>query len=498
MVWKRVYKTSSPKPTASETAPRANASYVQSTVSTPSHSNGTHSLVNSDQNRFLRDYEEKTKNSFDNIEDVVKGILSQVHRRDFARWANDQLYTQLGVRLNQAQIDLNPNSNFQQLFQGLYSNTLFAQFLRVSEDFFLRDPLHGQRKSEAERKFKAAGIHAVGISPCSDGRLAHFVSYVMRLPYTVARRKAHAGGLFDISESVRNWVFVEHSRFRDGIPNSADEPTRYLKMAVYHYSKSQPKCQGCAAHGSDDEKAGNAALTKLRDFRQAIVNRFGHNSRVETFLIGINTDDDTLRFHIPDADGKVSLERFMDTGGMYEATINLPQEDAMVALKDSIDFCNKSKRVSLPQPEIRDLIAWLIANNFSQIEYVKQFEQGCYQDIGHAERFIGIGNGFEEVQLRNLSYYSFLDTVEEGVNDVDVGVKIFKALNVKRGVPIPVIIRCDFDGRVPESRERAQEKARRIEKAIHARYHELSHCGLLKTMATLRDKTSYRPAEQLV
>jgi carboxysome shell carbonic anhydrase len=497
MLWKRGSIPSSPQAKASTSKTSQVSTYVSPAKPNYGFSKGTHSLVNSDQNRFLHDYETKTKNSFDNITDVVKQILSQVHRKDFSRWANDQLYSQLGVRLEQDALELNPNTPNQHLFQTLYSKTFFAQFLKLSEDFFLRDPLNGQQRKEAEQKFREAGIHAVGISPCSDGRLAHFVSYVLRLPYTVARRKAHAGGLFDISESVRNWVFVEHGRFRDGLPNSAEEPTRYLKMAVYHYSKAQPTCQGCAAHGSDDDKAGNAALTKLRDFRQAIENRFGANSKVETFLIGINTDDDSLKIHIPDADGRVSLDRFMDTDGMYDATINLPADDAMVAIKDAIDFCNKAKRTSLPRPEIRDLLAWLIANNFSQIEYVHNYEQGCYDDIGHAERFIGIGNGFEEVQLRNLSYYSFLDTVEEGVNDVDVGIKIFKTLNVTRGMPIPVIIRCDYDGRVPGSKDRAQEKALRIEKAIHNRYHELSGCGLLKTMPTLRDKTGYQPAEKL-
>ena len=496
-IWKRAHKMSSTSKSI-----KANETVVvnqENTVSSasPLHSNDTHSLVNSSQNQLLHDYEVSTKNSFDNIEDVCKRILGQVHRKDFSEWANLEMYKKLGIRLNKAELDFNPNSNFQHLFQGLYSKVVFSQFMRLSEDFFLRDPLKGQQKQHAEIEFKKAGIHAVGISPCSDGRLAHFSSYVLRLPFSVARRKAHAGGLFDISESVRNWVFVEHSRFRDSVPNPADEPTRYLKIAVYHYSKSQPECQGCAAHGSDDDKAANAALERLRDFRQAVVNRFGHQSRVETFLIGINTDDDSLKFHIPDGSGLLSLNRFMDTDGMYDATINLPKEDAMVAIKDAIDFCNKADKVSLPQPEIRDLIAWLICNNFSQIAYVRRYSNGCYEDIGHAERFISVGNGLEEVQLRNLSYYSFLDTVEEGVNDVDVGIKIFKGLNVKRGVPIPVIIRSDFDGRVPGSKDRAEEKALRIEKAIHQRYQELSESGLLKTFSTLRDKTAYRPAEYI-
>lgn len=498
MLWKRGNLAPASKPVnqnKSSVNLAINSSAEVKVNTTSKKTIGTHSLVDGLQNQQLREYEKQSKNSFDDIERVVRNVLKQIHRKDFVKWANEQFYSELGIRHDFKDLDLVAGS--QHTFQTLYAKTVFKQFMHMSEVFFLKDPLNGQKKEEAERQFKKAGIHAVGISPCADGRLSHFVSYVLRMPYSVARRKAHAGGLFDISESVRNWVFTEHSRFRDGIPNRADEPTHYMKMAVYHYSEADPTHQGCAAHCSDEDKAAKASLAKLQDFKQAIENRFGYESRVETLLIGVNTDDDSLKFHIPDANGNVSLTRFMDTGGMYEATINLSPEDAMVAIKDAIDFCNKADNTSLPRPELRDLIGWLIANNFSQIEYVNYYEHGCYDDIGHAERFIGIGNGFEENQLRNLSYYSFLDTVEEGVKDIDVGIKIFKSLNVKKGLPIPVIIRCDYDGRVPGSRDRAKEKAIRIEQAVYNRYNELSQCGLLKVLPTLRDKTGFRPAEKL-
>ena len=69
-------------------------------------------------------------------------------------------------------------------------------------------------------------------------------------------------------------------------------------------------------------------------------------------------------------------------------------------------------------------ITRLIANNISQVDYVLQLHNGPYPDAGHAERFIGVGIGFKEVHLRNLTYFAHLDTVEEGAPDLDVGVKI--------------------------------------------------------------------------
>ena len=462
-----------------------------------SSNHATHPLVNDAQNRALRDYETETKARFDNIETVLKSIISQQLRPDFKHWANNELFVQLGVTLDDNVWELNTNSNSQRYFQELFAKIVFAQFMRMSKDFFVNDPLRGQVKQEARQMFKESGIHAVGIAPCADGRLAHFVSYVLRLPYSLARRKAHAGALFDISESVRNWVFIEHSRFRESKPNSAEEPTRYLKVAVYHFSKADPSHQGCAAHGSDDHKAAEAALTKLKDFRQAIENRFGCGSTVETILIGVNTDDDSLKVHVPNENGRVCLQRYVETSELYSQTKNMSVEDAKLFIENTVDSCNINRHSTKPQDGVKKLLAWFITNNFSQIEYVNHYEQGCYDDIGHAERFIGIGSGFEEVQLRNLSYYSFLDTIEEGVNDVDVGIKIFKGLNIKRGLPIPIIIRCDYDGRVPGSKERAKKKASRLEKAVHNRYQELSACGLLQTMATLRDYTGCQPVEKL-
>ncbi|MBO1923230.1 carboxysome shell carbonic anhydrase [Thiomicrorhabdus sp. 6S3-12] len=456
---------------------------------------GAHALVDERQNQLLRQYEVEIKARFDEIETTLKDILLQRGQNGFIGWANQQLYAKLGVTLTDQDWQAGLNMQFQTGFQELYAKTLFAQFLRMSQEFFNNDPLAGQRTQEAEQLFREAGFHAVGIAPCADGRLAHIVSYVLRLPYAAVRRKAHAGSLFDISESVRNWVFIEHTRFRDGKPNSADEPTRYLKIAVYHFSKADPTHQGCAAHGSDDHKAAKAALQKLQDFRQAIENRFGCGSTVQTILLGLNTDDDSMKVHIPDGNGEIDLQRYVETDQLYQATMDLSEDEANELLQTAISSCNQLMRASAPQPGVMKLIRWLISNNFSQIAYVNQYENGCYSDLGHAERFIGIGNGFEEVQLRNLTYYSFLDTVEEGVNDVDVGIKIFKGLNIKRLLPIPIIIRCDYDGRVPGSKDRARAKALRIEKALRSRYQELAESGLLQTMATLRDFTDSKPAE---
>ena len=80
---------------------------------------------------------------------------------------------------------------------------------------------------------------------------------------------------------------------------------------------------------------------------------------------------------------------------------------------------------------------------------------------------------------------------------LDVGIKIFKKLNVKHGLPIPVAIHYRYDARVPGSRERAVDKGYRVRDAILARYHELADKGLLYCQVSVRDQPTGSPIEML-
>ncbi len=133
------------------------------------------------------------------------------------------------------------------------------------------------------------------------------------------------------------------------------------------------------------------------------------------------------------------------------------------------------------------LAARLLENNLSQIDYVRSYHGAHYSDIGHAERFIGAGIGFEEVQLRNLTYFAYMHTVEEAAPDLDVGIKIFSGLNVAHGLPIPIVVRYDYHGPVPGARERAIAHCQRVADALRARYADLAERGLLHPLLVVRD-----------
>jgi len=328
------------------------------------------------------------------------------------------------------------------------------------------------------------------VAHCADGRLAHAIGYVLRLPHAAVRRRSYAGVLFDVENTVRKWTEVELRRFREGQPNTADAPTRYLKVAVYHFSSRAPREQGCAAHGSDDTAAARAALERLHAFRQAIENSFCCGASIDILLIGVDTDTDAIRVHVPDGAGDCVLDRWLDARQAYDSTRAMSAEQARARLAELV----RAHALNPPPGTVR-LVANLIERNFSQIDYVRAYHGGAYADAGHAERFIGAGIGFDDLQLRNLTYFAYLKTVEEGAAHLDVGIKIFTGLLLRRGLPVPIVVRYDYHGGVPGARQRAIAHCERIAQAIDARYAQLRADGLLHCLLAVRDCDTRAPIE---
>ena len=197
----------------------------------------------------------------------------------------------------------------------------------------------------------------------------------------------------------------------------------------------------------------------------------------------MDPDTDAIRIHMPDANGEIDLNNYIDSMEAFDSTAQLSASQAEQWIADHI----RQKGGEALVDGMARFVAYLLKNNLSQVEYVRAYHGGQYSDIGHAERFIGAGIGFEEIQLRNLTFFSYLDTVEEAAGDLDVGVSIFTGLNVSHGLPVPVVVRFDYHGNVPGARERAEKHCKRVSDAFHSRYSELSKKGLLHTMQVVRD-----------
>ncbi len=443
-------------------------------------SSANHPLVDGYDNELLYRYETSVKKAFDAIVPTLRKVSAYQQEEDFVARAQAEARQQFGFELPQ---EILQDAWVDQLdMRSLFAWCVFKTYQHYCDDFFGSAPLSNKSAEEFQSFLQQCGFHTMDVSPCADGRLAHAIRYVLRLPIEAVRRKSYAGAMFDIDNSIQKWVETEMLRFREGRPNTADEPTRYLKAVAYHFSSVDPSHEGCAAHGSNDAKAAAEGLNRLLAFQQAIENSFCCGASIDLLLLGIDTDTDAIKVHIPDANGDLDLNKFVDAKEVYQQTQQLAAADATQRVEQMI----RDVQASVSEGMLK-LISQLLINNLSQIEYVRSYYGSHYEDIGHAERFIGAGIGFEEVQLRNLTYFAYLNTVEESTADFDVGIKIFNKLNVAHGLPVPVVIRFDYHGQVPGARERAIEHCQRVSTAAAARYSELAEKGLLHTLLVVRD-----------
>jgi len=445
-----------------------------------------HALIDVARNAALADYERRIRQRFDAIVPTLKEIAAQQHEAGFEQRAQQIARERLGFELPQTVLADAWVTTLD--MRALYGYCVLQAYHALAQEFAAR--WNGHAEAEAmQRLFIECGFHEIDVTPCADGRLKGLLQFVLRLPHqAVRRRKSYAGAMFDVELNVKQWIETELRRFREGLPTPSDAGTRYLKVAVYHASGSDPHHEGCAAHGSDDRKAAQAALDRLEAFRTAIENGFCCGASVATLLIGVDTDNDAIRIHIPDASGEMNVDCYVDNLAVYRQTAGMAASEARARLGAAIDEAVRTAGCSAPESGMRRLIERLLTNNLSQIDYVCAEHNGRYADIGHAERFINVGEGFDEIHLRNLAYFGHMYTIEEGAADMDVGIRIFSRLNVSRGLPIPIAIHYRYDEQVPGSRERAVARCRRIKSAIGTRYPALAKEGLLYCGMTVQGK----------
>jgi carboxysome shell carbonic anhydrase len=458
-----------------------------------------HPLSRVSDNERLLVYEQRVRRRLAAIPAVLRQVAAEQNSMDFVERAQSLFREELGIDISESLLTGTWIKGLD--MRALYAAAMLATLRSIAEQVhaggFAR---HVDPEETAESFFLDCGYHAVDISPCSDGRLKGLVRYILRLPDEAIRyRKAYAGALFDVEANVTRWAEAELSRYREHRPVGPDAASRYLKIAVYHWSSSDPLHMGCAAHASNRRRAAAAALGRLREFREAIQNRYCCGASVDLLLIGVDTDTDAITVHVPDADGELSLHRCIDNMDMYHRTVGDDPSAAYLSVYQAVSATSEQegwgRGNGQPAEGMRRLVATLLVNNLSQIDYVCATQGGRYRDVGHAEQFISVGDGFEEFQLRNLAYYAHLQTLEEGAPDLDVGVKILEELNVPRGLPVVVAVHFRYDSGVPGSRDRTVARCQRVTKAIQDRYADLCRRGHLVCGMTIQDQIVGSPVE---
>ena len=440
-----------------------------------------HALVDQELNHRLYAYENQVRGRFSPIVDTLKALSAFQHELDFVARAQRVAQDKLGYTLPLYLLENTWSAGLD--LRALHSYCVFRSFKECIEQADAdQSPWRGRMLIDAAF-IQSCGYHTLDISPCADGRLQGLLPFVFRMAANDAIYvKAYAGALFDVEGDVADWTQRELLRLSGGIPGG--ESGNYLKIAVYHYSTSKPCQQGCAAHGSNDGLATQAATDRLAELRGAIENTYGRGAAPDTLMIGMDTDTDAIRVHLPDSESANCPMRFVESAGLFHDTLGMSAADARNAVEQAIVKAEKSCGL---QPGMRKLIARLLEANLSQIQYVIQHHEGRYAVIGHNERFICAGEAMSELQLRNKFYFAHLDTVEEGAPDMDVGIKIFSGLNVKRGLAVPVLVHFHYSSRVPGARERAVARCKRVKAAINDRYPELHAQGMLHCQMAVSD-----------
>lgn len=449
-----------------------------------------HPLADKNENEKLAKLEQHLKGDCGKIMTFLRQLSAKQHEVDFAFEAQAQAEMVLGYRLPEQY--LNDAWIHGLNVSALYAHALFATirgFVSACPQELPGDP------AVLDNFLHDTGFHTLDITPCADGRLTGLAAYILRLPLSANLHiKAYAGSLFDVEEDMRDWLATELGRYQRG---ETQDGRCYLKVAVYHFSSQNPHHEGCAAHHSNTAAALEAALNRLLQLRSGIENRFG--GQIAILLLGVDTDIDAIRVHLPDANGDLSPYRFVDNAEIYQNTLNLSPDAARLAIYQAMAIASKKTGwgagVGEMSENMRRFIATLLIKNLSQIQYVIDEHDGFYPDFGHQERYLKVGERIDALQMRNIAYYAHLDTVEEGAADLDVGVKIFKKLNVSRGLPVPIVIHYRYDAHVPGSRERAVEKAQRVKSAIIQRFQDLANKGLLAFQLTLQSQQLTAPLE---
>lgn len=442
-----------------------------------------HPLVDRALNKALHDYEAMLMERFAAVETVLREVAEMPRGADFVAEARQLVRARLGCDLPASMLGGSWMTGFD--MPSVFAHCLFDQ-CRLSVNQASAEQAQWLRGMAIDDAFIAkCGYHTLDVSPCADGRLQGVLPFVLRVcPSSDAvSLKAYAGALFDVELDMADWAQREL-----GQRLNARHGARYLKIAIYHYSSAAPSSEGCAAHGSDEAAAREAAAERLEQLREGVAQAFGRGLGPEVLLLGVDTDLDAIRIHLPTAQGAPSPSVSIEAALLYRETLTMTPDEARAHIAQSVEEA-AAVAGGGAKPGLKRLMVRLLEANLSQIEYVIQHHEGRYARLGHGERFICVGDPIEELQMRNLYYFAHLDTLEEGAACVDVGVHIFEKLNLARGFPAPVIVHFGYASVIPGARTRAVERGERVINAIMARYRGRVPAGALKFALCVSDAT---------
>ena len=453
---------------------------------------GGHPLAEPAFSAALKQRAEEIAGAFALIEPVLRRLAPRQFDDGFPEQAHHDLANSLGVEIPVAELEASWSTPLD--LGRIHARCVLGTFRNLVEREFDRNLARLLDEGESnEVLIRRFGFHAVDITACADGRLAGAVDFILRVPpAVVVWRDAYAGAMFDVEDALHRWEAVELRRWREGRPNDASEPTRYLKIGLYHFSSVDPRHQGCAAFGSDEARAATALLARLRELEGAVESTQCCEASVATLLVGVDTDTDAIRVHVPDAVGATDVDRFVSSATLYEQTAGLEREAAKEFIRHAVADCMGVDAADAATEGMRWLCGYLLKNNIGQVDAVLGWNGGGYADAGHGEKLVVAGDAIDDVQLRNLTFQAQMGTLEEGAVDLDIGIKVLAKTNAPLGASVPVLVHVAYDERIPGASSRAEERVHRLTEAIETRYADAAGPAGLVTQGVVRARGGSR------
>jgi carboxysome shell carbonic anhydrase len=460
-----------------ETAAWARPSAVATVTSRPAGNGasgfsvpaGRHPLAEPALSAALKQRAEEIEAAFARIQPVLRRLAPRQFDDGFPAQAHGELVNSLGVDIPAAELESSWSTPLD--LGRIHARCVLGTFANLVEREFDRNLAPLEEGESTEVLIRRFGFHAVDITACIDGRLAGAVDFILRVPpAVVVWRDSYAGAMFDVEGALHRWESVELRRWREGWPNDASEPTCYLKIGLYHFSSADPRHHGCAAFGSDEVRAATALLARLQEFAGAVEATQSCEASVATLLVGVDTDTDAIRVHVPDSAGKTDVGRFVSSATLYQQTAGLDREAAKELIRHAVANCAGVDAADAATEGMRWLCGYLLKNNIGEVDAVLGWNGGSYADSGHAEKLVVAGDAIDDVQLRNLTFQAQMGTLEEGAVELDIGIDVLGRTNAPHGLAVPVLVHVAYDERIPGAGARAQERARRLTAAIQTRY----------------------------
>ncbi len=367
----------------------------------------------------------------------------------------------------------------------LYARCIAGTFCRLIERADDRSLAYLSDCDNIENLQQNSGFHAIDITPCADARLVDAISYTLRIPPSlVAYRKPAPGALFNVEQSVRQWERTELRRWRKASPNKAFSTTQYLKMCIYPFSNAEPADRSCAAQEGDGNPAVSALLAFLRQFVQAVRLIHGEATSVATLLVGVNTDTDAIRVHVPDAHGNMHAGRHLNGHMLYNGTSALSPTAARGAIQNAVAICGGVSLNDVASAGMRWLCGYLLEANIAQVDFRREWH---WLHAGSTQRLLVVGDAVDEAPMGHFAFQAQMDSFDEGAAEIDFGISVLRGFHEKRRLAIPLIVHVRVDPLMPGAVHYARGRASHLANEVRNRYDHLVSRGLLHIQAIIRD-----------